>query len=186
MSSSEPTQPQFDESVLKHETLYEGRIVKLYLETVRLPNGEEARREIIRHPGAVAIVPVDEEQRVTLVRQFRLAAGRHMLEVPAGTLEPGEEPLVCAERELQEEAGMFPGKLEALGGIFVAPGYSSEYIHLYLATDLRPSQLEGDADEFLEVRSMLLTEALALIDSGELNDGKTITALLLAARRLGL
>lgn len=185
MNSTEPTQPRFDEAVLQREPIYEGRIVKLYVETVRLPNGEEARREIIRHQGAVAIVPLDAEKRVTLVRQFRLAAGRHLLEIPAGTLEPGEEPLICAERELQEEAGLFPGKLESLGGIFVAPGYSSEYIHLFLATDLRPSRLEGDADEFLEVSSLPLEEALALIDAGEINDGKTITALLLAARWLG-
>ena len=185
MSGSEAGEPQFDEAVEGKETIYEGRIVKLYLETVRLPNGAAAQREVIRHPGAVAMVPVDDEKRVTLVRQFRLPAERHLLEVPAGTLEPGEDPLACAERELQEEVGLFPNKLESLGGIFVAPGYSSEYIHLYLATDLRPSKREGDDDEFLEVRSLPLDEALALIDSGEIEDGKTITALLLAARRLG-
>lgn len=182
MSNSESGEPHFDEAVLQRDAIYEGRIVKLYLEKVRLPNGEEALREIIRHPGAVAIVPLDADERVTLVRQYRLPAGRHLLEIPAGTLEPGEEPLACAERELQEEAGLFPGKLESLGGIFVAPGYSSEYIHLFLATDLRPSKLEGDDDEFLEVSSLPLDEALALIDSGEIVDGKTISALLLAAR----
>ncbi len=172
------------ETVTNRETIYEGRVVNLYVETVRLPNGKTTRREVIRHGGAVAIVPLDEQGHVTLVRQYRLPAGQDLLEVPAGTLEPGEEPLVCAERELQEETGLRPGTLTPLGGIFVAPGYSSEYIHLFLATDLTPSSLPGDDDEFLEVVSMSLAEALDLVDQGQIVDGKTITALLLAARRL--
>jgi ADP-ribose pyrophosphatase len=178
MSSSESS--QFDEPVLDQESIYQGRIVKLYVETVRLPNGEEAQREVIRHQGAVAIVPLDEAGQVTLVRQYRLPAGQALLEVPAGTLEPNEDPVACAERELQEEVGLFPGKLERLGGIFVAPGYSSEYIHLFVATGLEPSRLKGDDDEFLEVIHMPLKEAVAKAVAGELNDGKTITALLLA------
>ncbi len=186
MTDLPTSSPAGDESLLRKETIYEGRIVNLYLETVRLPDGQEATREIIRHKGAVAIVPVHDDGRVVLVRQFRLPAGQRLLEVPAGTLEPGEDPVDCAVRELQEEAGLYPGQLTRLGGIFTAPGYTSEYIHLFVATDLRPSALRGDADEFLEVVTLTLDEALALIDRGEVADGKTIAALLWAARRLAL
>ncbi len=172
------------EPVLKREMVYEGRVVNLYIETVQLPNGKTARREVVRHGGAVAMVPLHEDGRVTLVRQYRLPAGRDLLEIPAGTLEPGEDPLDCAVRELQEEVGLYPGKLTPLGGIFLAPGYSSEYIHLYLATDLRPSSLTGDDDEFLEVVTMPLDDVLRMIDDGQIADAKTITTLLLVARRL--
>ncbi len=176
--------PAGDESPLRKETVYEGHIVHLYLETMRLPNGREATLEIIRHKGAVAIVPVQDDGRIVMVRQFRLAAGRRLLEVPAGGLEPGEDPAECAIRELQEEAGFYPGKLTRLGGIYTAPGYTSEYIHLFMATDLRPSVLQSDPDEFLEVVTLSLDEVLGLIERGEVEDGKTIAALLLAARRL--
>lgn len=172
------------EIVTDRETVYQGCVVSLYLETVQLPDGRSAQREVIRHGGAVAVVPLDEEGRVTLVRQYRLPAGQALLEVPAGTLEPGEDPLVCAARELQEEAGLLPRTLTPLGGIYVAPGYSSEYIHLYLGTDLMPSTLPNDDDEFLEVVTMPLTEALTWIDQGAIIDAKTISALLLVARHL--
>ena len=170
------------ESVLHTETIYEGRVVNLYLETVCLPNGAEAVREVIRHGGAVAIVPLHDDGQITLVRQFRLPAGTALLEIPAGTLEPGEDPQDCAIRELQEEAGLYPGRLTRIGGIFLAPGYSSEYIHLFVATDLRLSTLHGDDDEFLEVVRMPFGEVLELIDRGEMEDAKTITAVLRTAR----
>lgn len=172
------------ETVLETETIYEGRIVNLYLETVRLPDGKEALREVIRHGGAVAVVPLHDNGDITLVRQFRLPAGTHLLEIPAGGLEPGEDPRVCAERELQEEVGLYPGRLISMGGVFLAPGYSSEYIHLYVATDLRPSTLNGDDDEFLEVERMPLEEFLHRVDRGEVLDAKSIAAVLRAARLL--
>ncbi len=172
------------ETILDRKPIYQGRIVNLYLETVRLPDGRTTTREVVRHGGAVAMIPLYEDGQVVLVRQYRLPAGRELLEVPAGTLEAGEEPLDCAVRELQEEVRLRPGKLTRLGGIFVAPGYTSEYIHLYLATELTPSELRADDDEFLEVVTMPLEEALGLIDRGEIADGKTIAALLLAARHL--
>ena len=168
------------EQTLSSEFVYDGRVVNLYLDTVRLPNGKTARRELIRHPGAVAIVPVDAEGSVILVRQFRYAAGRVLWEVPAGTLEPDEDPNVCAHRELQEEIGHKAGKLERLGGIFVAPGYTSEFIHLYLATDLSESRLEGDSDEFIQVERLSWREVRRNIRSGELEDGKSISSLFLA------
>lgn len=177
------TTSNFDETVLESELIYDGRIVHLYRETVRLPDGKTARREIVHHSGAVAIVPFDEQGYVVLVRQYRLAARRVLLEVPAGTLEAGEEPDVCAFRELQEETGYKPGKLERIGGIFVAPGYTTEFIHLYVATDLTESRLNHDEDEFLEVVHVSLDDAIGMIADADICDGKTVSALLLAKQR---
>jgi len=173
------------ETVLDTETLYEGRLVRLYRATVRLPNGGTSLREIVRHPGAVAMVPLTPQGEVILVQQFRLPANQIMLEIPAGTLEPGEDPALAAQRELQEEIGLRPGRLTPLGGEFTAPGYTSEFIHLFLAEDLQPAPLAVDDDEFLETVSLPLDEALRRVESGAIQDGKTIAALLLVARRLG-
>lgn len=173
------------ETVLDTETIYDGKLVHLSRVTVRLPNGEQSFREIVRHPGAVAMVPLTAEGEVILVQQFRLASNRIMLEIPAGTLEPGEEPQVAAERELQEEIGLRPGRLTSLGGEFTAPGYTTEFIHLYLAEDLEAAPLAVDDDEFLEIVTLPLDEALRRVESGTIQDGKTIAALLLTARRLG-
>jgi ADP-ribose pyrophosphatase len=174
-----------DEKSLNRQPIYHGRVVKLDLVTVELPNGETSLREIVTHPGAVAIVALDDMQNVILVRQFRLAAGRMMLEIPAGTLEPNEAPIVCAERELQEEAGYKPQKLEPIGGIFVAPGYTTEYIHLFLARDLIESRLEMDDDEFIETIKIPLADALKKIEIGDIQDAKTIVGILRVARLLG-
>jgi ADP-ribose pyrophosphatase len=173
-----------DEQTIDRQPIYNGRVVKLDLVTVTLPNGESSQREIITHPGAVAIVALDEAQNVLMVRQFRLAAGRMMLEIPAGTLEPNESVLVCAERELQEEAGYKPLKLTPIGGIFVAPGYTTEYIHLFRASNLVESRLEMDNDEFIEVVKIPFTKALDMIDRGEIQDAKSIAGLLRVARQL--
>lgn len=172
------------ETIISTRSIYDGRIVKLDLHEVELPNGEHSQREVIRHSGAVAVVALDGDN-VLLVRQFRLPAAKVLLEIPAGTLEPGEDPLACAERELQEETGYKPGGLEAMGGFFVAPGYTSEFIHLFIATQLSESRLRGDADEFIETVRLSFSDALALIEKGEIVDGKTITGLLRAARHLG-
>lgn len=174
------------ETIIRTEHVYEGRVIKLDRLDVRLPDGDTAKRELVRHPGAVAIVALDERQQVLLVRQFRIAAGRVLMEIPAGTLEPGEAPDVCAERELQEETGYRPGRLQPMGGFYPAPGYTTEYIHLFLATDLVESELDGDSDEYIEVDRMPLAQALALIARGEMVDGKSIIGLMLVASRLGL
>ena len=174
-----------DEKTLSSEPIYLGKLVKLYKDTVELPNGQHAIREIIRHPGAVAIVPLLDGDRVVLVRQYRAAVRCATLEIPAGTLEPGEDPEPAAVRELQEEIGYKPGKLVRLGGEFTAPGYTSELIHIYLGTELTPSQLDGDDDEFIDTVTVPFDEALAMVDRGEIEDGKTLIGLLWAARRLG-
>lgn len=174
------------EVTLHTEEIYNGKIIHLTVLDVRLPDGKTVKREVVKHPGAVAIVALDTAQNVLFVRQYRTAAARTLLEIPAGTLNPGEEPMACAAREMQEETGYFPDKLEALGGIFVAPGYTSEYIHLFYALAVRESRLAMDADEFIEVVRYPLSEALAMIERGEINDGKTVAALLRVARRLGV
>jgi len=169
-----------EESVIASELIYDGRIVHLYRETVRLPNGQSVTREVVKHAGAVAIVPLDEAGNVIFVRQYRLPARQSLLEVPAGTLEPGEEPLACAQRELQEETGYKAATFVPLGGIYTAPGYTSEFIHLFLATGLTESRLAPDEDEFLQVVRLPLSDALKLIRTGEIADGKSVSALLLA------
>lgn len=171
------------EIITQEQQVYQGRIVKLALLDVQLPNGESGKREIIRHPGAVAIVALDDDGNVLLVRQYRIAADKVLQEIPAGTLKPGEDPRLCAERELQEETGFKPGKLERIGGIYPAPGYTTEYIHLFLATDLQPSPLPMDDDEFIEVDRMPLAQAVALVDAGEICDAKSVAGLLRVARR---
>lgn len=174
------------EKVLNEQSVFSGRVIKLSVLDVELQDGSESKRELVKHPGAVAVLPIDAEGNVLLVRQFRIAAGRVLTEVPAGTLNAGEDPLLCAERELQEEVGYRPGKLESLGGIFVAPGYTTEFIHLYLATDLQEARLELDADEFIEVDRVPFTQVLDMVERGEIVDGKSIVCVLRAARQLGL
>lgn len=175
-----------EEKIVGTRNIYNGRIVNLYVHEVILPDGQHSKREVIKHPGAVAIVALDEARQVFLVRQFRIAANRITIELPAGVLGIDEPPEDCAQRELQEEIGYKPGKMEGLGGFFNAPGYTSEYIHLYLATDLQISKLDQDHDEFLEVLRVPFEEALAMIERQEIVDAKTIIGLLQVARRFAL
>ena len=173
-----------EEKTLSSTPAYQGKLVNLHVDTVLLPNGTQSIREIVRHPGAVAMVPVLPSGDVVLVRQFRHAARQVLLEIPAGTLEPGEDPVIAARRELQEEIGYKPGTLAPLGGEYTAPGYTTEYIHLYLATDLSESHLTQDDDEFLEVVTLPFDDALREVLSGSITDGKTQLGLLLAAHHL--
>ena len=167
-------------------TIYDGKVVRLEIRQIRLPDGTTAMREVIQHVGAVAIVALDAEQHVYLVRQYRVGADQHLYEIPAGLLEDDEAPEKSAIRELREEIGYRPGELEAMGGFYVTPGYTTEYIHLFLAQDLTPDALEQDADEFLEVHRVPLAEALTMIENQTITDSKTIIGLLRVARRFGL
>lgn len=164
--------------ILSTATVYQGRLFDIELTELEMPNGVVTKREGLIHPGAVAMVPVDSDGRLLLVTQYRHAAGRRLLEIPAGTLERGEPPLDAAIRELQEEVGMYPGRIEAIGGIFVAPGYTSEYIHLFVCTELRANKLEGDHDEDIEVERLTLDEALGAIEDGRICDAKSVCGLL--------
>ena len=161
--------------------VFEGRIVRVDLDDVRLPNGVRAELEIIHHRGAAAVVPLDAAGGVRLVRQYRWATRGFLLEVPAGTLEPGESPEECARRETIEEAGMRPGRLEPLGPIWSTPGFTDERIWLYLARDLTPATADLDEDEALEPVTLPFVEAVAMAERGEIADAKSICALLRAA-----
>jgi ADP-ribose pyrophosphatase len=179
------TADNLTEKRLSSNQIYKGRIVTLSVDTVELPNGKTSKRELIQHPGAVAMVPVDPQGKIIMVRQFRYAANKILLELPAGTLNPTEPPELCAARELQEETGYKAEQLELLGGIYVAPGSSTEFIHIYLATGLTESRLDMDDDEFIEVETHPLDVLLQQVYNGEIQDGKTVTGLMLASRRLG-
>ena len=171
-----------DPRPLSSETVYAGRLFNVSLDRIEMDSGVIALRETIRHPGAVAMIPVTAEGRLLLVTQYRHAAGRRLLELPAGTLEKGEEPIAAGAGELHEEVGQRPGRIEPIGGLFVAPGYTSEYIHLFVCTELEPSKLDADDDEDIEVEERTREEALAAIESGEIADAKSIVGILRWAR----
>jgi ADP-ribose pyrophosphatase len=170
-----------DPVVLSSRGVHDGRIVKLSLEEVRLPNGNTVTLELIRHPGAAAVVPVDHDGNVVLVRQYRHATGSWLLEVPAGKLDhPGESPDACALREVEEETGYRAGRLEPLGWIWTTPGFTNEKIWLFLASDLTPSRPNLQADEVLSVEKLPLVEAARRAVDGEIVDSKSVCALLRA------
>ena len=170
--------------LLKSEIVYPGRAFTVRRDTLRLPDGHETRFDIVEHIGSVIIIPVDDQGNLLFVRQYRHAAGMDLLELPAGTLDEGEAPEACARREVREETGMAAGLLVHLGGFYLAPGYSTEYMHVYLATELHPDPLEADADEFLTVESIPLGTALASARRGEIADAKTLAAIILAQSQL--
>ena len=173
-----------DPETLEHRQIYKGKVVDLAVEKVALPNGAVTELEIIRHPGAAAMVPLTEEGSVLLVRQYRYATRSWLLEVPAGKLDPGEAPEVCAAREMEEEVGHRPGELVSLGWIWTTPGFTDERIWLYLGRDLVSGRQALEGDEILSVESVPLAEAVAKVHSGEICDGKSVCALLRAAAYL--
>jgi ADP-ribose pyrophosphatase len=164
--------------------VYSGRVVRLTVDTVRLPNGADVDLEVIRHPGAAAVVPLDWNGDVLLIRQYRHAAGGFIVEVPAGKLDGGEPPEACAARELIEEAGVEAGQIDRLGSILTTPGFTDEVIHLFLARDLAPAPQKLEADEVLTVERVPLARALAMCADGAIRDAKSICALFLAERFL--
>lgn len=174
------------ERVLESRRVYEGRVVNLRVDTVALPDGRSAQREVAEHAPVVVIVPVDGDGNVLLVRQYRLPVGQLLLELPAGGIDAGESPEEAVQRELREETGRRAGRLERLAAFYASPGYCDELMHLFLATELEPSPLAADSDERIEVVRMPLAEALALVERGEICDAKTIIGLWAAARRTGL
>jgi ADP-ribose pyrophosphatase len=166
--------------LLKSEIVYPGRAFTIRQDHLRMPDGHETRFDIVEHHGSVVLIPVDEQGNLVFVRQYRHAAGLDLLELPAGTLDENEVPEACARREIREETGMAAGRLEHLGGFHLAPGYSTEYMHVYLATELYADPLRPDADEFLSVERYSLKETQTLVAHGDLPDAKTLAALLLA------
>ena len=166
--------------------VYTGKLVKVDLDTVRFPNGKTGELEMIRHPGASAVVPflsdpTGDDPQVMLLRQYRYAADGFVLEIPAGKLDGDEDPAVCASRELLEETGCTAATMEHLTTIYTTPGFTDERIHIYMATGLTRGETAHEEHEFISIETMTLSHALGLIEEGEITDGKTVSGLLFAA-----
>lgn len=164
---------------LQKTEIYRGKVFSLIEQQVALPNGTLMKVESIRHPGAAAIVPMLDKSHIVLIRQYRYAVGNWVWEIPAGTLFPEEDPKDCAQRELGEETAYEAGRIEKIGEVFPAPGYSDDRIHIFLATDLKEKSQHLEEDEVLEVREFTIVEALDMIKTGEIRDAKTIAGILL-------
>jgi len=166
--------------------VYTGRVLNLDIDTVKFPDGSIGELEIIRHSGASAVVPfvsdpAGPDPQMLLIRQYRYAAGGYVYEIPAGRLDPGEEPVACAHRELREETGCTAEQMDRLFTMFTTPGFTDERIHVFMAVGLTHGAVHREPDEFLEVETMSLTRALSMIERGEIQDGKTALAILYAA-----
>lgn len=166
--------------LLKSEIAYTGRAFSVRLDHLLTPDGNTVKYDIVQHVGSVIIVPVDENGQMYFVRQYRHPAQLELLELPAGTLEEGEPPVEAAAREIREEIGMAAQDLREIGSFYLAPGYSTELMHIFLATELTHDPLDPDADEYLSVEKMPVTEAFHLAESGQMQDAKSLAALLLA------
>jgi ADP-ribose pyrophosphatase len=180
--------PSFDTmekfKLIQSDTVYQGRAFKVRKDVVEMPDGKSGTLDIVHHSNAITIIPIDEEGRIWLVRQYRHASGEVLLELPAGTLDKSELPEVCAHREVREEIGMSASHMVNIGEFYLAPGYSTEYMYVYLATGLKPDPLEMDDDEFLEVEQIPVKEFYHLAESGQIQDAKTLAALFLARSHL--
>lgn len=175
-----------DDPRIGSRRVYTGRVINLDVDTVRFPNGSTGELEMIRHPGASAVVPflsdpTGEDPQVLLIRQYRYAAQQFLYEIPAGRLDPGESPEACARRELREETGCTAQRVERLTTMYTTPGFTDERIHLFMAVGLTRGDDSREADEFIEVETMPLSNALSLVERGEIQDGKTALGLLFAA-----
>jgi ADP-ribose pyrophosphatase len=167
-----------EEKTIRSEKIFSGNVISLFLEDVELPNGKTSKREIVKHPGAVAILAITDENKIVMVEQYRKALERTIVEIPAGKLEKGEEPASCARRELEEETGYGCGSLEWLTSFYTSPGFSDEIVHIYLAKGLEKIENSAslDEDEFVNVEEMTLEEALQSIKEQKIYDAKTIFA----------
>jgi 8-oxo-dGTP pyrophosphatase MutT (NUDIX family) len=173
-------------SIAKTQTHFRGHIITVNVESVVLPNGHRAELEIVHHPGGAAVVAIDDQDRVCLLRQFRHAGGGWLWELPAGKLEPQEPPLVTAQRELVEEAGMKAGEWRSLGTYLSSPGVLTEVLHLFMATGLQPTDAAPEPNEVFEVHWIAFADAVTRAIDGDIRDGKTALGLLRAARMRSL
>jgi len=164
-------------TVLSSEVVYHGRVFDVRQDHLRLPNGNLAQIDMVEHRGAVTMIPVDSQGQIWFIRQYRHAIGKELLELPAGAAEAGESPLISAQRELREETGMAAGDLQEIGSFYLAPGYSNEFMHIFLAGDLHAAPLPPDKDELLEIEKISAREAIHLAESGKLEDSKSLVAL---------
>ncbi|OZM58706.1 ADP-ribose pyrophosphatase [Lottiidibacillus patelloidae] len=164
------------EKTISEQTIYEGKVIDLKVKEVRLPDGKIGKREVLNHPGAVAIVACTKENKLVVVRQFRKALERTIVEIPAGKLEKGEEPLDSAKRELEEETGYTCEKITKISAFYTTPGFSNQIVHVYFTNELSKGTQQTDSDEFVDVMEITIDEALRMIETGEIIDAKTIYA----------
>lgn len=167
------------EETLSSKVVYSGRAVRLRVDDIKLPDGRQTSREVVEHGDCVAVIPLDADGNVLLVRQFRKPVEKDLLEIPAGCIDPGEEPVATVRREMREETGYLPRKIEKLGGFYASPGYCTEYLHLYLANDLVPDRLQAEDTDSIELVRVPLSRIAGLIASGDICDAKSIAGLLL-------
>ncbi len=172
------------ERTIKSEWIYKGKVINLKVDEVELPDGNKSRREIVVHRGAAAIVPVDEEGNIFMVRQYRKPVEKELLEIPAGTLEEGEDPLECAKRELVEETGFAGKRFHLLASFYSTPGFTTEKLYVYLAEGLYREKGEMDFDEFIEVEKIPLENLFSMVMEGKIEDAKSIIGILLTYQKL--
>lgn len=168
---------KFYEKTIATKRIFSGRIIDVQVDEVELPNGEKSIRELVKHPGAVAIIAVTAEERIVFVRQYRKALNKSIIEIPAGKLEHGEEPLTCAIRELEEETGYKSKQMRFVVSFYTSPGFADELIHIFYTDELEKGVVNMDEDEFVETVELTVAEALKLVESEEIHDAKTIFAL---------
>lgn len=174
----------FEEKTMKSERVYEGKIVNLRIDTVELPDKKYSKREIVEHPGAVGVVPLTDDGFLILVKQFRKAVEKSLLEIPAGKIEINEEPKETALRELAEETGYRAEKMEYLFEFYTSPGFSNEKVYLFLATGLTEGEANPEDDECIQIKKYKIKDLIEMVNRGEINDSKTIIAILYAERYL--
>lgn len=174
----------FEEKTMKSERVYEGKIVNLRIDTVELPDKKYSKREIVEHPGAVGVVPLTDDGFLILVKQFRKAVEKSLLEIPAGKIEINEEPKETALRELAEETGYRADKMEYLFEFYTSPGFSNEKVYLFLATGLTEGEASPEDDECIQIKKYKIKDLIEMVNRGEINDSKTIIAILYAERYL--
>jgi len=174
----------YEEKTVSRKQVYNGNIINVERLTVTLPNGKEASRDVVLHPGASVVIPIGDDGSIYLVRQYRKPIEKVSLELPAGKLDPGEDPEVCARRELEEETGLTAGKFKHLISIHTTPGFSNEVLHLYAAAELKEGDAHTDEDEFLSTEKVKIEELINLILNHEITDAKTIIGAFLAEKIL--
>jgi ADP-ribose pyrophosphatase len=175
-----------DYATIHSELVFQGKVFNIRVDEVEKAPGKTMRVDIVEHGGSVVILPIDNESRIWFVDQYRYPARQRLLELPAGTLDPGEDPEDCATRECREEIGMSPAHLTHLGGLYLAPGYSTEFMQVYLAQDLTPAPLAQDEDEDIKVQRLAVSEVKERIKKGQIHDSKTLAGLFLAFQQFQL
>lgn len=174
----------FTEKTIKSERIFEGKVINLRVDTVQLPGGGTSTREVVEHPGGVGVIPITDRKEVIMVRQYRKPMDKVSLEIPAGKLAYGEDPYECGVRELEEETGYKAKNIQPLGSFYTSPGFANEILHIYMATELYKGEVKLDEDEFVEIEIIPLDKLVDMVMCGEIQDAKSIIAILKVARLL--